>query len=230
MVIDLQGELIQPDVNFNIEFPNLSSVVKSELDYKLSDKSNKELQALSLVSSGQFYNGTFDANALTGGLVAERASSLFNGIFSDEDDKFQVGLNYVQGIRTLDQEDADQFGLTLSTQISNRILINGRVGVPIGGVNESSVVGDVEVEYLFNKDGSLRGKIFNRENTIQYIGSGNQGYEQGIGLSYSVDFDNFNELWTKIFKNKKEQDSIAKPRDTTKIDTPNFINFTDKNK
>ncbi len=230
VVVDLQGELIQPNLNFNIEFPNLSSVVKSELDYKLSDQANKELQAISLVSSGQFYNGTFDANAITGGLVAERASSLFNGIFSDEDDKFQVGLNYVQGVRNLDQEDADQFGLTLSTQISNRVLINGRVGVPIGGVNESAVVGDVEVEYLFNDDGSLRGRIFNRENDIQFVGTGNQVYEQGIGLSYSVDFDNFNELWQKIFKNKKEQDSVAKPKDTVKIETPDFINFTEKNK
>ncbi|WP_240315505.1 translocation/assembly module TamB domain-containing protein [Aquimarina longa] len=232
VLVNLQGELIQPDVKFDIEFPNLSSVVKSELDYKLSDQSNKELQAISLVSSGQFYNGTFDANTLTGGLVAERASSLFNGIFSDEDDKFQVGLNYVQGIRNLDREDADQFGITLSTQISNRVLINGRVGVPIGGVNESGVVGDVEIEYLFNEDGSLRGKIFNKENTVQYVGTGNQGYKQGIGLSYSVDFDNFNELWTKIFKNKKVKDSITKPKskDTTKIDTPNFINFTNNKK
>ncbi len=230
VVVDLRGELIQPDVDFNIEFPNLSSIVKSELDYKLSDKSNKELQALSLVSSGQFYNGTFDANAFTGGLVAERASSLFNGIFSDKEDKIQVGLNYVQGVRNLDQEDADQFGLTLSTQINNKILINGRVGVPIGGVDDSGVVGNVEVEYLFNEDGSLRGKIFNRENRIQFVGSGNQGYEQGIGLSYSVDFDNFKELWVKIFKNKKALDSIVKPVDTTKIESPNFINFTEKNK
>ncbi|WP_226294046.1 translocation/assembly module TamB domain-containing protein [Aquimarina algicola] len=231
VVVDLQGELVQPNVNFNIEFPNLSSVVKSELDYKLSDRANKELQALSLVSSGQFYSGTFDANAITGGLVAERASSIFNGIFSDEDDKFQVGLNYTQGARTLDQENADRFGLTLSTQINNRILLNGRVGVPIGGVNESSVVGDVEIEYLFNEDGSLRGKVFNRENDIQFVGAGNQVYEQGAGLSYSVDFDNFNELWTKIFKGKKAkaQDSIAKPKDTIKIDPPDFINFTDEN-
>ncbi len=230
VVVDLQGELIQPDVNFNIEFPNLSSVIKSELDYKLSDQSNKELQALSLVSSGQFYNGTFDANTFTGSLVAERASSIFNNVFSDEDDKFQVGLNYVQGVKSLDQEDADQFGLTFATQISNRILINGKVGVPVGGVNESTVVGDVEIQYLFNEDGSLRGKIFNRESDIQFVGAGSQGYEQGVGLSYSVDFDNFKELWVKIFKNKKVKDSIVKPKDTTKIETPNFINFTDKNK
>ena len=162
--------------------------------------------------------------------MAERASSLFNNVFSDEDDKFQVGLNYVQGVRNLDQEDADQFGLTFATQISNRILINGKVGVPVGGVNESAVVGDVEIQYLFNEDGSLRGKIFNRESDIQFVGAGNQGYEQGVGLSYSVDFDNFKELWVKIFKNKKVKDSIVKPKDTTTIETPNFINFTDKNK
>ncbi len=229
VVVDLRGELIQPDVSFNIEFPNLSSVVKSELDYKLSDQSNKELQALSLVSSGQFYSGsTFDANTFTGGLVADRASSIFNNVFSDEDDKFQVGLNYVQGVKNLDQEDADQFGLTFATQISNRILINGKVGVPVGGVNESNVVGDVEIQYLFNEDGTLRGKIFNRESDIQFVGAGSQGYEQGVGLSYSVDFDNFKELWTKIFKNKKVKDSIIKPKDTTKLDTPNFINFTQK--
>ncbi len=230
VVVDLRGQLIQPDINFNIEFPNLSSVVKSELDYRLSDQSNMELQALSLVSSGQFYNGSLNTGAITGGLVAERASSLFNGIFSDEDDKFQVGLNYVQGVRTLDQENNDQFGLTLSTQINNRILINGRVGVPVGGVNESTVVGDVEVEYLFNEEGTLRGKIFNRQDEIQFIGTANQGYEQGVGLSYSVDFDNFNELYNKIFKSKKVKDSIIKPKDTVKIEPPDFINFTEKNK
>ncbi|GAA4271933.1 translocation/assembly module TamB domain-containing protein [Aquimarina gracilis] len=231
VVVDLQGQLIQPDINFDIEFPNLSSVVKSELDYKLSDQSNKDIQALSLVSSGQFYSGTLDTGAITGGLLAERASSIFNGIFSDKDDKFQVGLNYVQGVRTLDQENADQFGLTLSTQINNRILINGRVGVPIGGVDDSNanVVGDVEIEYLFNEDGSLRGKVFNRQDDIQLIGTTNQGYEQGVGLSYSVDFDNFNELYTKIFKSKKVKDSIIKPKDTVKLETPDFINFTEKN-
>ncbi|WP_109300571.1 translocation/assembly module TamB domain-containing protein [Aquimarina sp. AU474] len=228
VVVDLKGELTQPDLTFDIEFPNLSSVVKSELDYKLSDQATKEIQALSLVSQGQFYSGNLNANSLTGGLV-ERASSLVNGLFSGKDDKVQVGINYVQGVRTLDQENADQFGLTLSTQINNRILINGRVGVPLGGEDQSSVVGDVEIEYLFNEDGSLRGKIFNRQNDIQFIGTANQGYEQGVGLSYSVDFDNFGELWQKVFKNKKVKDSIVKPVDTTKIETPNFINFTEKN-
>ncbi len=214
VVVDLKGELIQPDLNFGIEFPNLSSVVKSEIEYQLDDRATRELQALSLVTQGQFYSDlTVGQNAITGNLV-ERASSLVNGIFSGKDDKFQIGLNYVQGDRVQDQETADRFGVTVSTQINNRILINGRVGVPVGGVSESVVVGNVEVEYLFNEDGSLRGKVFNRENDIQYIGE-NEGYTQGAGLSYSVDFDNFDELVDKVFTSKKKRerrrikDSIA---------------------
>ena len=228
VVVDLKGELIQPDLNFNIELPNLSSVAKSELEYQLEDQATKELQALSLVTQGQFYSGNLDPTFITGNLV-ERAAGMVNGIFSGDDDKFKVGLNYVQGNRNIDQEAADQFGVTVSTQINNRILINGRVGVPIGGVSESVVTGDVEVEYLFNEQGTLKGKIFNRQNEIQYIGE-TQGYKQGMGLSYSVDFDNFNELWKKVFANKKNKDTTqVKVEDTTKIEKPDFIKFTDKN-
>ncbi len=225
VVVDLKGELVKPNLNFNIEFPNLSSVVKSELEYQLEDQATKELQALSLVTQGQFYSDvTVGQNAITGNLV-ERASSLVNGIFSGEDDKFQIGLNYVQGDRVLDQETTDQFGVTVSTKISNKILINGRVGVPIGGASDTPIVGNVEVEYLFNKDGSLRGKIFNRENDVQYIGETSTNMT-GVGLSYSADFDNFNELWKKIFK-KKNKDTVPKVIDSTAIKAPDFINFTE---
>ncbi|WP_246615903.1 translocation/assembly module TamB domain-containing protein [Aquimarina litoralis] len=228
VVVDLNGELIQPDLNFNIELPNLSSVAKSELEYQLEDQATKELQALSLVTQGQFYSGNLDPTFITGNLV-ERAAGLVNGIFSGDDDKFRVGVNYVQGNRNLDQEAADQFGVTVSTQINNRILINGRVGVPIGGVSESVVTGDVEVEYLFNEEGTLKGKIFNRQNEIQYIGE-SQGYKQGLGISYSVDFNNFGELWDKVFKSKKVNDTLVqKTKDTIDIDTPEYLNFTDKN-
>ncbi|TYP74193.1 translocation/assembly module TamB domain-containing protein [Aquimarina intermedia] len=227
VVVDLKGELVQPDLDFNIEFPFLNSIVKSELEYRLESESARELQALSLVTQGQFYNDfTLGQNAITGNLV-ERASSLVNGIFSGEDDKFQVGLNYTQGDRVLDEETSDQFGVTLSTKINNRILINGQVGVPVGGVSESVVVGNVEVEYLFNEQGTLRGKIFNRENDIQYIGK-NNGYTQGVGLSYSVDFDNFNELWKKIFATREEKESLVKKDSVAVEKRPEYINFTNK--
>src|SRR5699024_674399 len=90
---------------------------------------------------------------------------------------------------------------TLSTSITDRILINGRVGVPIGGLTRSVVVGNVEVEVLLNDEGTLRAKIFNRESDIQYIGE-ELGYTQGIGIAYSVDFDTFKELIRKVLNNE----------------------------
>ncbi|GAA3508252.1 translocation/assembly module TamB domain-containing protein [Aquimarina addita] len=228
VVVDLKGELTQPDLEFNIELPSLSSVAKSEIEYQLEDQATKELQALSLVTQGQFYSGNLDPTFITGNLV-ERATGLVNGIFAGDDDKFQIGLNYVQGNRTIDDEASDQFGVTLSTHINNKILINGSVGVPLGGVSESVVTGDVEVAYLFNEEGTFRGTVFNRQNEIQFIGE-TLGYKQGVGLSYAVDFSNFNELWRKIFRTKKNQDSTAvKIKDTMNLETPDYINFTEKN-
>lgn len=225
VVILLQGQIVQPDITFNVEFPNASSVVRSELEYRISDRASRELQALFLVTQGSFYSEfAIGQNAITGNLV-ERASSLVNDIFADEDGKFQVGVNYVQGDRTPDQQTVDRFGLTLSTQISNRVLINGQVGVPVGGVTESIIVGDVEIEFLLNEDGSLRAKVFNRENNIQFIGE-EIGFTQGIGLSYSVDFDTFKELIRKIM-NKEEIKSAEEieEEESAKSLVPDYIVF-----
>jgi hypothetical protein len=93
----------------------------------------------------------------------------------------------------------DRLGLTLVTQVSERLLINGKLGVPFGGVEETIIVGDVTIEFLLSKDGALRARIFNRENEFQYFGD-ELGYTQGIGLSYRVGFDDFKSLIKKILK------------------------------
>ncbi|WP_233357647.1 translocation/assembly module TamB domain-containing protein [Haloflavibacter putidus] len=225
--IDLTGQLTATDLEFDLKYPTLSSMVKSELEYRISDRQNTEIQALSLITQGSFYSQyATGQNAITGNLF-ERASGLFNDIFSDEDAKFEVGINYTQGGRTPDQDTADRFGVTLSTQISKRILINGKVGVPIGGVTESVVVGDVEVELLLNEEGNLRAKLFNRENEIQYIGE-ELGYKQGVGLSYSVDFDTFKELIHKVLNKDIELNQIpeeVKEQADKESLAPDYIKF-----
>jgi len=217
VIINLNGALLQPDVNFNIEFPNTNSVVKSELLYKLDDKEFRDKQALSLVTSGQFTNAFAIGQAAFTGNLVERATSLVNNIFSEEDDKFKVGLNYEQGETNpylADLRTEDRVGFTVSTQITERILINGKVGIPVGGVSKTVVAGDVQVEFLLNKEGTLRAKIFNRENDFQITGLTNEvGYTQGVGVSYQVDFDTFEELIQKIFSQKKKKKQPEKKED-----------------
>ncbi|WP_238527951.1 translocation/assembly module TamB domain-containing protein [Aquimarina agarivorans] len=212
VVTTLQGELLKPDLSFDIEFPQTSSIVKSELDYVLSDRVTKERQALSLVTQGSFYSDALiEGNSIVTDNLVEHASSLVSSIFSSDDDKLGFGFDYVTGDRTNpDQEISDRFGVSVTTQISNRILINGKVGVPIGGVNESVVVGDVRIDFLLNKDGTLRATIFNKQNDIQQLIGETEGYTQGVGLSYSYDFDTFKELLRKVFVNEnKVKDSAV---------------------
>jgi len=199
--IELRGELISPDFEYSIDFPTASSIVKSELDFKLDDRQQRELQVLYLITTGSFSGDRFTSDQGTSTLV-ERFSGLVNEIFADQDGRFNVGIDYTQGTRTPELETSDRVGVSLSTQISDRILIDGRVGVPVNGVSENTLAGDFQVQVLLNEEGSLRWNIFNRETQVQFIGE-NQGFEQGTGLSYSVDFDNFAELRRLLFGRKK---------------------------
>ncbi len=201
--VDLKDELEQPELNFRIEFPRVSSTLKSELQFKLQTEDQRQNQALFLLASNSFVNENYAGTNAFAGTVADRVSGLVNSLFADQDGKFRVGLDYSVGSSTPNQETADRFGITLSTQINERILINGKVGVPVGGATETSVAGDVEVQWLMNEDGSLRMKFFNRQADLQFIGE-DQIFEQGAGISYSVDFNTFQELMRKLFNKKVE--------------------------
>ncbi|NJW54936.1 hypothetical protein, partial [Salinimicrobium oceani] len=68
--------------------------------------------------------------------------------------------------------------------------------------------GNLEIEFLLNEEGNLRAKIFNRENNIQYLGE-ELGFTQGVGLSYQVDFDTFQELLRKIVNQEVSPASVG---------------------
>lgn len=218
VLVDLKGELIQPEIDFRIEFPKTTSTVRSELEYKLQNREQRERQALFLVASDAFVNDDFGgAGAFTGTLV-DRVSGLVNQLFSDKDSKFVLGLDYSAASGLPNQQASGQLGVSISADITERILVNGKVGVPVGGATESTVAGDLEVQWLVNEDGSLRINFFNRQANIQFIGE-DQIFEQGAGVSYSVDFDTFKELMNKLFNKKitieEETDLPVTPDDNS---------------
>jgi len=230
VIISLNGDLMKPDIKFDLEYPNLSSIVESELDFRMQGEENREIQALSLVIQGSFYNTTGGGfNSIGSNLVAERATSILDKILQDEDGKFNIGVDYVQAERTPNQNavGSDRVGLKVQTQLSDKIFINGRFGVPVGGQTESFVFGDVEISFLLNESGSLRGVIFNRESDIQFIGE-ELGYAQGVGVKYSIDFETFGELMRTIWgiEEEKDADKNKKPKPSGNNDkslVPDYI-------
>ena len=203
--IYLSGSIMQPETpRFFIDFPNTSANVRNDLTYKLDDEERRQIQAISLLSQGVFISdlslSAISTQTLTNNLF-QKASGVLESIFSGDEDKLKLGLDYLQGDRNAEAtaQTRDRLGLTLVTQVSERLLINGKLGVPFGGVEETIIVGDVTIEFLLSKDGALRARIFNRENEFQYFGD-ELGYTQGIGLSYRVGFNDFKSLIKKIVK------------------------------
>lgn len=225
VIIGLKGTITNPEPDFNINFPNVSSVIKSEIETKLGDKDIRQTQALYLLSTGGFLSQEGLSQSQVTNSFYEKASSLFGDIFNDKDGKMNVEVMYTAADKTALNPTDGRVVASISTQINERITINGKVGVPTGGVSETAIVGNFEMLYRVNEDGTLNLRVFNKENDINYIGQG-IGYTQGAGVSYEVDFDTFKELINKIFKKNKidrEKKVKGEATDQSSKMLPNYI-------
>jgi hypothetical protein len=222
--IHLTGELEQPDLDFDIRFPNINSTLNSELADRLRDQDRRQFQALSLLATGSFRSElTLDSQDAFG-LVSDGVTNMLNDLFSDDDNKVKLGIDVDLGETTPEYETDSRVGVTLSTKLSDNVLINGKVGVPVGGVSETTVAGNFEVEVLLNEDRTLSLKFFNRENSIQNFGE-QIGYTQGVGLSYNIEFNNLRELFKKLFINKNKQTKTETRKKEADSALPTYIDF-----
>ena len=229
VVIDIKGNISNPEPDFTINFPKVSSVVRSEIETILSDKDTRQKQAFNLLAYGGFLSKEGLNQSQITNVFYEKAGALFSQLFQEEDGKIQLNVDFVNADKTPGAETDGRIGVSVSSKINDRITINGNVGVPVGGINQSAIVGNVEVQYRVNEDGTLNIRLFNRENDITYVGQG-IGYTQGLGVSYEVDFNTFNELVRKIFTNKNTK--IVKTINSEDADSnmlPSFIH-TEKEK
>ena len=164
---------------------------------------------------------------ITNNLYQKASDIVANLIGEKDNDKLKVGIDYLQGDKSalIDIATEDRLGFTLSTKISEKILLNGKIGVPVGGLEQTLIVGNVQIDFILNEEGSLKAKIFNKENEFRYIGD-ELGYTQGLGLSYDVDFNTFKQLINKI----RSQSYFSKNENEIKQDNTNeLINFIKKN-
>lgn len=234
LITKITGGLFNSKQEFDIEIPNANSTIESELDFVLNDnnKNAKMRQFFSLLALGSFMSADraeFSSSELITGTTSNLVSSVLSDIISSKDGRLVFGVNYnqanQQNIERLNTEDFVE--ATLSTQINDRIIINGKVGVPVGAQTQSSVVGEVKVEVLLNEKGTFRGVIFNRQNEIQYSAQ-EEGYTQGAGLSYQVNFNTLSELLQKIGLKKKKKKKPVVKKDTVKTKKRQLINFKQK--
>ena len=234
LVTRITGGLFSSKQDLDIQLTNVDPTIASELEFILNDNNvnEKTTQFISLLAFGTFANPDkvdFNAGDTFSNTASSAVAAAFSSLLNNPDGKFQLGVDYQQGDSGNDIESLNidnQVDVSVSTQVSDRVIINGKVGVPIGAQTQSSVVGEVKVEVLLNKEGNFRGIIFNRQNEIQYS-TEEEGYTQGVGLSYQVNFNTLSGLLKKIgkkIKKTKEPKTIVK-NDSIKKTKGGLINF-----
>ena len=233
LVTRISGGLFSSKQELDIQLTNVDPTIASELEFILNDNNvnEKTTQFISLLAFNTFRNPdkvSFDVNNTLASTASSAIAGAFSNLLNSPDSKFQLGLDYQQGeVNDIDRLNIDnQVDLSVSTQVSDRVIINGKVGVPVGTQTQSSVVGEVKVEVLLNPEGNFRGVIFNRQNEIQYSQQ-EEGYTQGVGLSYQVNFNTLSDLLSKIGLKKKKKINKKKEvkKDTLKPKTKKLINF-----
>ena len=175
LITNITGSLFNSSQEFEIEIPNSNSTIANELDFILNNGNLdfKVRQFLSLLALNQFANpdrGDFNSEDLITGTTGNAIGAIISEMMSS--DAVQVGIGFTSGAGQQNPQNdvlLDDFvDVSLTTQVSDNIIINGQVGVPVGAQTQSSVVGEVKVEVLLNESGNFRGVIFNRQNEIQY--------------------------------------------------------------
>ncbi len=209
--IILTGDLVNPDINFNILFPDIEAGLREQLQQYFSTQEDLNRQMLSLLVLGKFYTpeyvrGSYETN--TSGLIGNTASDLFSNELSNWlsqiNQDVDIGFNYRPGNQVTD----DEIELALSTQIFNdRVSINGNIGNNTNPrtLNNSELVGDFEINVKLTPNGKLQLKAYNKSNNNLIYETA--PYTQGLGISYKENYNVVGELW-KNFKTlfgKKEE-------------------------
>ncbi|MCK5814817.1 MAG: translocation/assembly module TamB [Flavobacteriaceae bacterium] len=221
LVTKFSGELYNSKQEYDVLIPDADSEIKAELDFKLNgnDMNSKMNNFGSLLLFGTFSSeeNTVGDNSkmMMAGIGADFLSKALTNIVNTGNSNVKLGVTYDIGDPRSNIESLqtyDQVGITLETKVNDRILIDGKIGVPVGtsgtSENQTGMVGEVEVEFLLNEEGTLRSNVFNRQNEIQYTEE-EEGYTQGVGISYRFDFNSLSDFLEKIgLKETEKKDSL----------------------
>ncbi|MBQ6667840.1 MAG: translocation/assembly module TamB domain-containing protein [Bacteroidales bacterium] len=206
----LKGELLNPEFDFDIRLDNVDESIRSMVYNTLdtTDKENMFRQAFSLMLLGRFDvqnpDGENNVNYGIGYSLSELFSHYLQKTVSTLTDNVNVGFMYRPGDGVT---NGDEYNIQLSTNLmENRLVIRGNLD--IYGDNNSqnerqavagNVVGDIIFEYKITSDGSLRIKAFNMANYYDVLSAAYSDvpYYQGIGFSFTKDFDNLKGLFSR---------------------------------
>lgn len=230
--LKMKGDLMKPDISFDIILPEGNNSVSAEIidatKVKLAqlrqdpDEMNKQVFALLLLNR---FVGENPFSSETGGITASAfardsaskvLSQQLNNLAGDLIKGFELNfdVNSYEDYTTGQKDDRTDLNVGLSKR-----LLNDRLKVTVGSSfglegekqenqQMNNIAGDIAGEYQLSKDGRYKIRAY-RKNRYQVALQG-QVIESGVGFIITIDYNEFREIFRK---NKKEEEKKANKED-----------------
>jgi hypothetical protein len=238
VLLKMKGELLKPEISFDIELPDDQKSkwvdVETKLEQVRRDDAELNKQVFALLLLGRFVQENPLENSADGGgtlaaltgtakssvsrILAEQLNNLAGSLIKGVDLNFGVNTedDYSSGTRTSRTD--------LTVGVSKKLL-NDRLRINVGSnfelegpantnQNASNIAGDVAVDYLLSEDGkyALRGY---RRNRYEGVVEG-QIIESGISFIFTFDFNEFKQILNRKTEDQKRQEKAEKEREKTR--------------
>lgn len=190
--LDITESLMSPTIGFDIEVPRADESGKALINRIKSDQEELNRQFFSLLLWKRF-QPLKGSNTGTSGTALDLAANQINSMLSQLSQSYKLAVNLdadATGDKTYEVGVSKEF-------LDNRLILSGSFGVEntaqtTSSSTQSSLIGDVNLEYLLNEEGTFRVNIFNESNQNSVIQDNNQGlFKQGVGLHYQEDFTGY---------------------------------------
>lgn len=215
--LNITGELLKPEISFDIELPDNNSVsskiintTKARLDQLREDPNEMNKQVFSLLVLGNFMgeNPLSSESGISASSMAKNSASkiLSNQLNSLAGDLIKgIDLNFnlqnTEDYSTGKKEEKTDLNIGISKK-----LFNDRLKVTVGSsfglegnmqANEraSNIAGDVSIDYQITKDGRYKVRGY-RVNKYQVALQG-EVVETGVSFIITMDYNRFKELFSK---------------------------------
>ena len=207
-ILDITGQLGNMVLDFDYELPNETEETKQLVRSLVYTDEERNMQMVYLLALGRFYSSEYAratgqtdnsqaVNSLLTSTISGQINQMISSIIGDESN-----WNFGTGISTGDYglEDLDIEGILSGRLFDDRLLINGNFGYRDNALTQNaSFIGDFDLSWRLTPRGNTYLKAYNKANDRYFTKSSLN--TQGIGISYQLDFENWNTLFKK---NKKE--------------------------
>ena len=216
-IMNLGGIAKEPVVSFDFDIPNASDEEKQMVRSMINTKEERDMQAIYLLGVGRFYdyggaNAFLAKKQNQGGMavnsvLSSALTSRFNQIMSQA--LGGTGWSFGTNLRTGEEgwERLDVEGLISGKMLSGRLLFNGNFGYRENKnrTGKGSFIGDFEIQYRLFPHSPFLLKAYNQANDRYFTQSSLN--TQGVGIKFQRDFNRFTEIFRRVKKKGKKENS-----------------------